>query len=84
MHEPGQGARVGGALPVGRDRRRGGAAAHATAAHRVSDAAAAAAELRAQLLKILGRVAAARDAYDRAIGLSEKAAVRAFLLGRRP
>jgi predicted RNA polymerase sigma factor len=38
--------------------------------------------LRAQLLKNLGHTGAARDAYDRAIGLSEEAAVREFLLAR--
>jgi RNA polymerase sigma-70 factor (ECF subfamily) len=38
--------------------------------------------LRAQLLKKLGRGDQARDAYDRAIGLSEEAAVREFLLAR--
>jgi RNA polymerase sigma-70 factor (ECF subfamily) len=36
--------------------------------------------LRAQLLKKLGRADQARDAYERAIGLSEEAAVREFLL----
>src|SRR5262249_25501470 len=38
--------------------------------------------LRGQLLKKLGRIAQARDAYDRAIGLTEEAAVREFLLTR--
>jgi len=38
--------------------------------------------LRGQLLKKLGRSAEARDAYDRAIGLTEEAAVRDFLLAR--
>src|SRR5262249_22620712 len=38
--------------------------------------------LRAQLLKKLGRAEQARDAYDRAIGLSEEAAVREFLMDR--
>jgi predicted RNA polymerase sigma factor len=38
--------------------------------------------LRAQLLKQLGHTGEARDAYDRAIGLSEEAAVREFLLAR--
>jgi predicted RNA polymerase sigma factor len=38
--------------------------------------------LRAQLLKKLGRTDQARDAYDRAIGLSEEAAVREFLMAR--
>jgi len=33
-------------------------------------------------LKVLGRNAQAREAYDRAIGLSEDAAVREFLLAR--
>ena len=39
--------------------------------------------LRGDVLNKLGRVPEARDAYDRAIGLSEDAAVRAFLLARR-
>jgi RNA polymerase sigma-70 factor, ECF subfamily len=38
--------------------------------------------LRGELLKRLGRTAQARDAYDRAIGLSEEAAVREFLMAR--
>jgi predicted RNA polymerase sigma factor len=38
--------------------------------------------LRGQLLKKLGRIAQARDAYDRAIGLTEEAAVRDFLMTR--
>jgi predicted RNA polymerase sigma factor len=38
--------------------------------------------LRAQLLKTLERTDEARDAYDRAIGLSEEAAVRDFLTAR--
>ena len=38
--------------------------------------------LRAQLLKKLGRTGHARDAYDRAIGLSEESAVREFLMAR--
>ena len=38
--------------------------------------------LRGQLLKKLGRTGQARDAYDRAIGLSEEAAVREFLMAR--
>ena len=40
--------------------------------------------LRGHLLKVLGRNAQAREAYDRAIGLSEDAAVREFLLARAP
>lgn len=39
--------------------------------------------LRGHVLKALGRAAEAGEAYDRAIGLSEDPAVRAFLLGRR-
>jgi predicted RNA polymerase sigma factor len=38
--------------------------------------------LRGQLLKELGRNTQALDAYDRAIGLSEEAAVRDFLMAR--
>jgi predicted RNA polymerase sigma factor len=38
--------------------------------------------LRGQLLKKLKRIAPARDAYDRAIGLTEEAAVREFLMTR--
>jgi len=38
--------------------------------------------LGGHLLKVLGRNAQAREAYDRAIGLSEDAAVREFLLAR--
>jgi RNA polymerase sigma-70 factor (ECF subfamily) len=38
--------------------------------------------LKAHLLHQLDQTAAARDAYQRAIGLSENAAVREFLLGR--
>jgi predicted RNA polymerase sigma factor len=40
--------------------------------------------LRGHVLKRLGCVADAREAYDRAVGLSEDPAVRAFLLARRP
>lgn len=39
--------------------------------------------LRGHLLKVLGSATQARDAYDRAIGLSEDSAVRDFLLVRR-
>jgi len=39
--------------------------------------------VRAHLLKLLQRVDAATDAYDRAIELSDDAAVRDFLLGKR-
>ena len=39
--------------------------------------------VRAHLLRKLGRIAEASDAYDRAIGLSEDAAVREFLLQKR-
>ena len=39
--------------------------------------------LRGHVLKALGRAAEAGEAYERAIGLSEDPAVRAFLLGRR-
>jgi RNA polymerase sigma-70 factor (ECF subfamily) len=38
--------------------------------------------LRGHLLDALGRGAEAREAYDRAIGLSEDPAVRAFLMAR--
>ena len=38
--------------------------------------------LRAHLLGRLGRGGEAREAYDRAIGLSENAAVREFLAGQ--
>jgi len=38
--------------------------------------------LRAQLLTTLGRANHARDAFDRAIGLTEEAAVREFLMTR--
>jgi predicted RNA polymerase sigma factor len=40
--------------------------------------------LRGHLLKTLGRAAQAREAYDRAIGLSEESAVRDFLMARSP
>ena len=40
--------------------------------------------LRAHLLRGLGRVAEARDAYARAIGLSEDRAVREFLAAQAP
>jgi predicted RNA polymerase sigma factor len=33
-------------------------------------------------LRALGQAAEAREAYDRAVGLSEDAAVREFLVGR--
>ena len=39
--------------------------------------------LRGHVLKALGRAPEAGEAYERAIGLSEDPAVRAFLLGRR-
>ena len=39
--------------------------------------------LRGHLLTATGRATEAVDAYDRAIGLSEDPAVRAFLLARR-
>jgi RNA polymerase sigma-70 factor (ECF subfamily) len=39
--------------------------------------------VRAHLLSELGRKRAAQEAFDRAIGLSEDDAVRAFLLTRR-
>jgi RNA polymerase sigma-70 factor (ECF subfamily) len=39
--------------------------------------------LRGHLLKAVGRATQARDAYDRAIGLSEEAAVRSVLLDRK-
>jgi predicted RNA polymerase sigma factor len=39
--------------------------------------------VRAHLLSTLNRAREAKDAYDRAIGLSEDDAVRKFLLGRR-
>ena len=38
--------------------------------------------LRAHLLRVLGRSDEARDAYARAIGLSEDSAVREFLSGQ--
>ncbi len=38
---------------------------------------------RGHLLKQTGRVEAAREAYDRAIGLCDDAAVRGYLMGRR-
>jgi RNA polymerase sigma-70 factor (ECF subfamily) len=38
--------------------------------------------LRAHLLRALGQAAQAREAYERAVGLSEDAAVREFLVGR--
>jgi RNA polymerase sigma-70 factor (ECF subfamily) len=40
--------------------------------------------LRAHLLKAVGRIGEAREAYTRAIGLSEDRAVREFLAGQRP
>ena len=40
--------------------------------------------LRAHLLRRLGRTAEARDAYRRAIGLSEDRAVREFLAAQAP
>jgi RNA polymerase sigma-70 factor (ECF subfamily) len=39
--------------------------------------------VRAHLLSELGRRSEAQEAFDRAIGLSEDDAVRAFLLTRR-
>ncbi|HKR85611.1 MAG TPA: hypothetical protein VJS37_15740, partial [Terriglobales bacterium] len=39
--------------------------------------------VRASLLERLGRTAEASDAYERAIGLAEDPAIRAFLLTRR-
>ena len=39
--------------------------------------------LSAHLLKRLGHAARAKEAYDRAIGLSEDGAVREFLLEQR-
>jgi RNA polymerase sigma-70 factor (ECF subfamily) len=39
--------------------------------------------VRAHLLRELGRTREAQEAFDRAIGLSEDDAVRAFLLKRR-
>jgi RNA polymerase sigma-70 factor (ECF subfamily) len=39
--------------------------------------------VRAHLLQRLGRTPAAKDAYDRAIGLTEDPAVKEFLLQRR-
>jgi predicted RNA polymerase sigma factor len=38
---------------------------------------------RAHLLSVLGRKREAQEAFERAIGLSEDDAVRAFLLKRR-
>jgi RNA polymerase sigma-70 factor (ECF subfamily) len=38
---------------------------------------------RGHLLWQTGRVEAAREAYDRAIGLCDDAAVREYLMGRR-
>ena len=40
--------------------------------------------VRAELLSRLGRAEEARRAYDRAVGLTEEPAVRAWLLSRRP
>jgi RNA polymerase sigma-70 factor (ECF subfamily) len=40
--------------------------------------------LRGHVLRRLGRAEDARESYDRAVGLSEDPAVRAFLLARRP
>ena len=40
--------------------------------------------LRGHLLRRLGRTDEARDAYARAIGLSEDGAVREFLVGQTP
>jgi RNA polymerase sigma-70 factor (ECF subfamily) len=40
--------------------------------------------LRAHLLKTRGRTGEAREAYARAIGLSEDPAVREFLAGQSP
>jgi len=39
--------------------------------------------VRAHFLRQLGRVQAAADAYDRAIGLSEDSSVRTFLTEHR-
>ena len=74
---------MGGALSLGRQRRSRGTATHAAAA-RVIDVATYQPywALRGHLLKALGRTRDAREAYERAVGLGEDPAVRAFLLGR--
>jgi predicted RNA polymerase sigma factor len=80
---PTVGARVAAAAALAEAR---GAEAGLRALDTISPEAVAAYQpywaLRGQLLKKLGRIVQARDAYDRAIGLTEEAAVRDFLMTR--
>jgi RNA polymerase sigma-70 factor (ECF subfamily) len=82
-HAPTAGARVAHAAALGEAR---GAAAGLAALDAIVPDGVATYQpywaLRGHLLKTLGRTSEAREAYERAIGLSEDAAVRAFLLGR--
>jgi len=83
-HAPTMGARVAHAAALGeaRDAEAGLAALDAIPPDEVATYQPYWA-LRGHVLKALGRAAEAGEAYDRAIGLSEDPAVRAFLLGRR-
>ena len=83
-HAPTMGARVAHAAALGqaRDAEAGLAALDAIPRDEVATYQPYWA-LRGHVLKALGRAAEAGEAYERAIGLSEDPAVRAFLLGRR-
>ena len=83
-HAPTMGARVAHAAALGqaRDAEAGLAALDAIPPDEVATYQPYWA-LRGHVLKALGRAAEAGEAYERAIGLSEDPAVRAFLLGRR-
>ena len=83
-HAPTMGARVAHAAALGeaRDAEAGLAALDAIPPDEVATYQPYWA-LRGHMLKALGRAAEAGEAYERAIGLSEDPAVRAFLLGRR-
>ena len=83
-HAPTMGARVAHAAALGeaRDAEAGLAALDAIPSDEVATYQPYWA-LRGHVLKALGRAAEAGEAYERAIGLSEDPAVRAFLLGRR-
>ncbi|PYM85930.1 MAG: RNA polymerase subunit sigma-70 [Candidatus Rokuibacteriota bacterium] len=83
-HAPTMGARVAHAAALGeaRDAEAGLAALDAIPPDEVATYQPYWA-LRGHVLTALGRAAEAGEAYDRAIGLSEDPAVRAFLLGRR-
>jgi len=83
-HAPTMGARVAHAAALGeaRDAEAGLAALDAIPPDEVATYQPYWA-LRGHVLTALGRAAEAGEAYERAIGLSEDPAVRAFLLGRR-